>query len=51
MRSDIKIDHFYEIYLILPEMMEGGDLLTITVLVLAHLIIGKCDSFYFEYLS
>ena len=32
-------------------MMEGGDLLTITVLVLAHLIIGKCGSFYFEYLS
>jgi hypothetical protein len=27
-------------------MMEGGDLLTITVLVLAHLIIGKCGSFY-----
>jgi len=26
-------------------MMEGGDLLTITVLVLAHLIIGK---FYFD---
>ena len=32
-------------------MMEGGDLLTITVLVLAHLIIGKCGSFYFEYVS
>ena len=32
-------------------MVEGGDLLTITVLVLAHLIIGKCGSFYFEYLS
>jgi hypothetical protein len=32
-------------------MMEGGVLLTITVLVLAHLIIGKCGSFYFEYLS
>ena len=32
-------------------MMEGGDLLTITVLVLAHLIIGKCGYFYFEYLS
>ena len=32
-------------------MMEGGDLLTITVLILAHLIIGKCGSFYFEYVS
>ena len=32
-------------------MMEGGVLLTITVLVLDHLIIGKCGSFYFEYLS
>jgi hypothetical protein len=32
-------------------MVEKGDLLTITVLVLAHLIIGKCGSFYFEYLS
>jgi hypothetical protein len=32
-------------------MVEGDDLLTITVLVLAHLIIGKCGSFYFEYLS
>jgi hypothetical protein len=32
-------------------MMEEGDLLTITVLVLAHLIIGKCGSFYFEYVS
>ena len=31
--------------------MEGGDLLTITVLVLVHLIIGKCGSFYFEYIS
>jgi hypothetical protein len=31
-------------------MMEGGDLLTITVLVLAHWIICKCGSFYFEYL-
>ena len=30
-------------------MVEEGDLLTITVLVLAHLI--KCGSFYFEYLS
>ena len=29
--------------------MEGDDLLTITVLILAHLIIGKCGSFYFEY--
>jgi hypothetical protein len=32
-------------------MVEGGDLLTTTVLVLVHLIIGKCGSFYFEYLS
>ena len=32
-------------------MMEGGVLLTITVLVLAHLIIGKCGYFNFEYLS
>ena len=32
-------------------MMEGGVLLTITVLLLAHLIIGKCGSFYFEYVS
>jgi hypothetical protein len=32
-------------------MMEGGALLTITVLILAHLIIGKCSSFYFEYAS
>ena len=32
-------------------MMEGGVLLTITVLVLAPLIIGKCGSFYFEYLN
>jgi hypothetical protein len=31
--------------------MEGGVLLTTTVLVLALLIIGKCGSFYFEYLS
>jgi hypothetical protein len=31
--------------------MEGGVLLTITVLVLAHMIIGKCGSFYFEYQS
>jgi hypothetical protein len=31
--------------------MEGGVLLTITVLILALLIIGKCGSFYFEYLS
>ena len=27
-------------------MMEGGDLLTITVLALALLIIGKCGSFF-----
>jgi hypothetical protein len=32
-------------------MMEGGVLLAITVLVLAHLIIGKCGSLYFGYLS
>jgi hypothetical protein len=32
-------------------MMEGGDVLTITVLVLALLIIGKCGSFYFEHPS
>ena len=32
-------------------MMEVSVLLTITVLVLAHLIIGMCGSFYFEYLS
>ena len=32
-------------------MMEEGVLLTITVLLLAHLIIGKCGSFYFEYVS
>ena len=31
--------------------MVGDYLLTITVLVLAHLIIGKCGSFYFECLS
>jgi hypothetical protein len=32
-------------------MMEGGDLLTFTMLILAHLIIGKCGSFYFENVS
>ena len=32
-------------------MMEEGVLLTITALLLAHLIIGKCGSFYFEYVS
>ena len=31
--------------------MDWGDFVTITVLVFAHLIIGKCGSFYFEYLS